>query len=72
MRVNIKRQGNSAYVRISAAVMEAAALRINDTVDVRVEAGKIIIEPVLSAYGLEQLLDRITPENLHQPVEFGA
>ena len=73
MRVNVKKWGNSASVRIPAAVMEAAALRIDDTVDVRAEAGKIIIEPVPeSAYDLEQLLDRITSENLHEPVDFGA
>jgi antitoxin MazE len=41
MRITVKKWGNSASVRISAAMMEAANLRIDDTVDVREEAGQI-------------------------------
>ena len=73
MRVNVKKWGNSASVRIPAAVMEAAEFRVDDTVDVRAEAGKIVIELVRETdYDLEQLLDRITPRNLHRSVDFGA
>ena len=72
MRVNVKKWGNSASVRIPAAVMEAAQVRIDDTVDVRAEDGKIVIERIVEAeYDLQQLLDRITPENLHKSVDFG-
>lgn len=73
MRVNVKKWGNSSAVRIPAAVLEAAALRIDDTVDVRAEGGKIVIELVPETdYDLDQLLDRITPENLHSEVDFGG
>ena len=46
MRVNVKKWGNSTAVRIPSAVMEAADFRIDDTVDVRAEGGKIVIELV--------------------------
>lgn len=73
MRVNIKKWGNSASVRIPASVMDAAQVRIDDTVDVRAEDGKIVIEIVREAdYDLDQLLDRITPENLHESIDFGG
>ncbi len=50
--------------------MEAGNFCIDDTVDVRAEDGKII-EPVCETdYDLDQLLDRITPENLHGPIDF--
>jgi len=72
MRVNVKKWGNSAAVRIPAAVMEAADCRVEDTVDVRAEGGKIVIELVRETdYDLDQLLDRITPENLHESIDFG-
>ena len=72
MRVVVKKWGNSASVRIPAAIMEAAHLSLDDTVDVREESGRIVIEPVHGKdYDLAQLLDGITPENLHAEVSFG-
>jgi antitoxin MazE len=73
MRVNVKKWGNSTAVRIPAAVMDAADFRIDDTVDVRAENGKIVIELVRETdYDLDQLLDRITSENLHESIDFGG
>ncbi|CAG0948825.1 Antitoxin MazE [Anaerolineae bacterium] len=72
MHVIIKKWGNSASVRIPAAMLAAAKLRLDETVDVREEDGRIVIEPVRpSEYDLEQLLAGITPENLHAEVGFG-
>ena len=72
MRVNIKKWGNSASVRIPASVMEAARLHLDDVVDVREEDGRIVIEPVQKGYDLAQLVAGITPANLHAEVDFGA
>ncbi len=72
MRLIVKKWGNSASVRIPAAIMEAACLKLDDAVDVREENGRIVIEPVRpSDYDLAQLLAGITPENLHGEVSFG-
>jgi antitoxin MazE len=53
--------------------MEAVKLRLDETVDVREEGGRIVVEPVRSpkVYDLAQLLAGITPENLHAEVDFG-
>jgi antitoxin MazE len=52
--------------------MQAANMAFNEAVDVREEAGRIVIEPVrLTEYRLDDLLAQITPENLHGEVEFG-
>jgi antitoxin MazE len=72
MHVMVKKWGNSASVRIPAAVMEAARLHLDETVDVREEEGRIVIEPVRPGeFELARLLARITPENLHGEVSFG-
>ena len=72
MRVIVKKWGNSASVRIPAAIMEAANLRLNDTVDLREEDGRIVIEQIRSInYDLAQLLADITPENLHTEISYG-
>lgn len=73
MRVIVKKWGNSASVRIPAAVMESARLRLDEPVDIREEGGRIVIEPVRPReYDLDQLLAGITSENQHTEVDFGA
>ncbi len=72
MRVQVKKRGNSASVRIPAAVMRAANLKLDAAVDVREEDGRIIIEPLCDERGdLDALLARITPQNLHGESDFG-
>ena len=72
MKAVVKKWGNSAALRIPSAVLQAAKLRLEDSVDVREESGRIVIEPVARKdYDLSQLLKKITPENLHQEVDFG-
>ena len=46
MKVIVKKWGNSASVRIPASVMAAAYLSLDQAVDVREEAGRIVIEPI--------------------------
>lgn len=73
MRVQVKKWGNSASVRIPASIMAAAALHIDQQVDVREEEGRIVIEPVVSlSYALDDLLAGMTPETFPEPVEFGS
>lgn len=74
MRAVVKKWGNSASVRIPAAVMQAANLELNDAVEVREESGRIVIEPVRHTereYDLDDLLKQITRKNLHEEVQFG-
>jgi antitoxin MazE len=73
MRVTVKKWGNSASVRIPAALMEAAKLELDDAVDVREEGGRIIIEPVRQKrFDLNELLAGITPRNRHRDTDFGG
>ena len=72
MKAVVKKWGNSASVRIPAAVMQAAQLILDQPVDVREEAGRVVIEAVKPvAYDLDMLLAEMTPENTHQPLDFG-
>lgn len=51
--------------------MEAAHLSLDQPVEVRVEHGRVIIEPVSPAYFLDDLLAGITARNLHTEQDFG-
>jgi antitoxin MazE len=72
MRTVVKKRGNSASVRIPAAVMQAAHLDLDEAVDVREETGRIVIEPAQrKEYDLAELVKQITVENLHDEADFG-
>ena len=72
MRVTLKKWGNSAAVRIPAPVMQAASLELDETVEVREEKGRIIIERVnKKSYRIDDLLKGINASNLHDSVDFG-
>jgi antitoxin MazE len=73
MKVQVKKWGNSASVRIPASIMAAASLHLDQSVDVREEAGRIIIEPIhRPIYDLDRLLDEMTPDNFPEDEDFGA
>ena len=72
MRTVVRKWGNSASVRIPAAVMQAAHLNLDEAVDVREESGRIVIEPAQrKEYDLAELVKQITGENLHDEADFG-
>jgi len=72
MQTIIKKWGNSPALRLNAAVMKSAHLNIDQLVSVKVQKGRIVIEPMVkSGYQLDELLAGITAKNLHSEVDFG-
>jgi len=73
MRVQVKKWGNSASVRIPASVMAAAALRVDQEVDVREDNGRVVIEPVTApSYDLDTLLAAMSADTFPDEVDFGG
>ncbi len=73
MRATIKKWGNSASVRIPAAVLKAAKLTLDEPVDVREQSGVIVIEPIgRKEYDIDELVKKIKPKNLHAEIETGG
>jgi len=72
VRVQVRKRGNSASVRIPASLMAAAA-RVDQVVNVREENGRVVIEPVVEpTRNLDDLLSRMTPDTFHDAVDFGG
>ncbi|TSE28238.1 Antitoxin MazE [Tepidimonas thermarum] len=67
----VKKWGNSPAIRLPAAVLEAAHLKLEQAVEVRADNGRIVIEPAAPAYRLDELLAGITPDNRHAEHDFG-
>jgi antitoxin MazE len=72
MKGSVKKWGNSAAVRIPAAVLAATQVHVDGEVDIREEAGRIVIEPMhAKKYKLDYLLKGITKGNIHEEIDFG-
>ncbi len=73
MRGVIKKWGNSAAIRLPSSMMKTLKLDLEDIIDIRVEHGTIVLEPVRTQeYMLAQLLNGIKNKNLHGEIDFGA
>lgn len=72
MQSKVQRWGNSLAVRIPKAFALDIGLEEDAAVDLSVREGDLVISPVEPRpLTLEDLLARITDENLHQEVETG-
>ena len=72
MKLVVRKWGNSASVRIPAALMAAAHLSLDQVVEMREEDGRIIIEPAREEMvDLAELLAGITDENRHGEIDVG-
>lgn len=73
MRGVIKKWGNSAAIRLPSSMMKSLRLDLEDLVDMRIERGSLVIQPMRTEeYVLAQLLNGIKPKNLHAEIDFGA
>jgi antitoxin MazE len=70
-RVQVVGWGNSQAVRIPKAMLDELQIREGDEVELRIENGRLAIEPVEKKITLESLLAGITPENRHKEVDWG-
>ncbi|MGJ0579539.1 AbrB/MazE/SpoVT family DNA-binding domain-containing protein [Xenorhabdus bovienii] len=69
-QVIVKKWGNSPSVRLPVSIMKAASLNVDDTVEITVEDGRIVIVRA-KEYTLDALLSGVTNENIHEEISFG-
>jgi antitoxin MazE len=70
----LKKWGNSLALRIPAVLARQLNLTENTLVECAVMDGSLVISPVAEPrpYSLDQLLDQVTPENIHGETHVGA
>ena len=72
MKTRIQKWGNSLALRIPRPFAEESNLREDSAVDISVRNGKLVVVPLQEqTLTLEQLVDRITPQNRHTETETG-
>ena len=65
----LARWGNSAAIRLSSAMLEAAALEVDDPVELVARDGEVIIRRPRPQVRLDDLLARFDPDkHRHEPI----
>lgn len=69
----ISKWGNSLAVRIPQHLAKEIALTEGTEIDLLVKDGSLIVQPQRKKrYSLEELIERITPDNLHAEIAHGT
>lgn len=71
MQVRASRWGNGLGVRIPKALAALVGLREGSRVDVRVEAGRPLLDVERQVFELEDLLAGLTPEAMSEAFDWG-
>jgi antitoxin MazE len=72
MRTRVKKWGNSLAVRIPKPFANEIGLEQESPVEVSMIDGKLVLSPIQeAALSLDQLIEKVTEDNLHHEVDFG-
>jgi len=72
VRARVQKWGNSLAIRIPKMLAKEALLEQNSEVELELRDGAIVLKAVnVGRYSLEELLERVTPENLHGEADTG-
>jgi antitoxin MazE len=72
VKVKVQRWGHSLAVRIPKSYAADTRIQQDTEVELSIDNGRLIISPLLPrAITLEELLENVTPENLHREFETG-
>jgi antitoxin MazE len=71
MKTEVQKWGNSLAVRIPKSFAAQTGIDRGSVVDLSLVEGSIVIVPEAPSYRLDELLAKVTKENIHEEVEFG-
>lgn len=72
MHAVIRKWGNSPALRLPTSLLKEAGYQLEQTVELRVASGRIIIQPSDKVeYELDALIEGITAANVHDEAGFG-
>ncbi|WP_297607683.1 AbrB/MazE/SpoVT family DNA-binding domain-containing protein [uncultured Sutterella sp.] len=74
MQTSLKQWGNSIAVRIPQALLEQGNFQKDDMFDIKIRNNEIVLKRISSSRQkkLESMLSKITPQNIHKRMDFGA
>lgn len=73
MKTKVQRWGNSLALRIPKPFAEEAGLEQHSEVDISIVDGALVVTPCPEpSWSLEELLEKVTDENIHGEIDTGS
>jgi antitoxin MazE len=70
MEARVRKWGNSLGIRIPSWLAKDIGLEENSAVELKVEAGRLIIQPKQTTYTLDELLSKVIKDNVHSAIDW--
>lgn len=67
----VQKWGNSLAVRLPKAVADQIAVSEGEELEMKVVENSLILRTAKRKYSLSELLDHVTPKNLHGEIDWG-
>ena len=71
MKTKVQKWGNSLGLRIPKTIAQEARIDDGSSVDIKIEGEKLIIKSLRSSFNLDDLLAKVTPQNIHEEIDTG-
>ena len=74
MLTKVQKWGNSQGLRVAKALLDEAGIQVGDEVNVSVEGGRIVVEPVSrirGRYALKVLVSKMPEEYRPEEIDWG-
>lgn len=71
MNGKISRWGNSLGIRIPKQLADEVSLKEGDEIEIYRQENQLVIKPQKTQYTLEQLLEGMREEHLHEEIDWG-
>jgi antitoxin MazE len=68
MKTQVQKWGNSLALRIPKSFAHESKIKEGSTVEVSLDEGRIVVEPVSDEYNLTELLAKINKKNIHHEI----
>jgi antitoxin MazE len=72
MQTAVAKWGNSLAIRLPRNIVAELRLHEGTPVELRAEAGRLVVKPARPRYRLADLLAQSNPGNLHDEADWGA
>jgi antitoxin MazE len=68
MKTQVQKWGNSLALRIPKSFAHESKIKEGSTVEVSLDEGRIVVEPVVDECSLTELLAKVTKKNIHEEI----
>lgn len=72
MESRVRKWGNSLGILVPLSMAKDLGLTPDCAITLEVQSGQLIVRPMPKKYNLNELLEKVTPDNVHPETDWGG